>query len=393
MKRKIAAALSIVMIGSTYVSPFVHAADKEVGGASSIAYVDTSAVAVVVPTDAALNFTLDPQGLVSIAEDSNHAAKTADELKSYSGRILGNNALIFANKSVSPVTVTTTFKVSKGATNIASDYDNIIDSSTGAGANLQFLAVPTASAINLAYGEDEIEAGNKDLDSINEYNIASFTGAANGILFNGTGTAVKTVLDAADYNYTYDEDDGFNYQLDSTNPVKAAAFVIAGKCNPYYDGYDTLDVAITATYDFEKATSTELNSATGLSTAGFKIISHNTATEDTAKGVYEAPSTVVTSAELGNSESGPTVAGSASAGFTITAPEGKEFDASTFKALYNGEYISVTSWGKKPTLGSNNTVWTLPANFIALVSKESDNSYKFTVKYKDANATIDVKAK
>jgi hypothetical protein len=268
MKRKIAAALSIVMIGASYAAPFVQAADAvDVTGTGSTAYVDDSVLTVVVPTSAALNFTLDPQGLVSLGE-SGDATATADDINSFSGRILGNNALIFANKSLKDVTVTTSFSVTAGTDKLAASgnsLDDAKDSTSSDKANLIFMAVPNADAIELSYADAEVAADSKTLAKIDDYTANDFSGVAagTGIVFTDTAASVKSIIPAAKYNFTYDESAGYSYELDKTSTNSAAGFVIAGFCNPYYNNYSGIgDVAVKASYSFAAASDTDKSKGT-----------------------------------------------------------------------------------------------------------------------------------
>jgi hypothetical protein len=281
MKRKIAAALAIVMIGATYATPFVQAADGStteseavtVNGSAGLAYVDTSKIQVVVPTSKALDFTIDPQGLVALAEQTDNEA-SADELKAYSGRILGNTALIFANKSIKDVKVTTKFTVTDGAGALVADGDTIKDKANSNKLNLQFLAVPTKTAIELEYGDGEGKSGSTSLASIDEFKVKDFAGATNGVKLGTTATDVETVLPAADYKFT-GTDGNYDYELDTTNKNKAAGFVISGFCNPYanYDSktFDASKVSVSASYTFDIASDSESTTANS-KTDGYGVI-------------------------------------------------------------------------------------------------------------------------
>ncbi|MBR1442952.1 MAG: hypothetical protein IJ583_05395 [Firmicutes bacterium] len=392
MKRKIATFLSVVMVGASFATNAVSAAPVDVTGNSGIAYVDESVINVVVPTTKALDFTVDPQGLVYLAETGKTSAE-ADELEDYKGRIVGTKALVFANKSIKDVTVTTEFSVTKGDGMLAasgSDLDAATDDDSSK-LNLIFMAVPTAEAISLEYADNEEKSDSKALADIDTLDISKdFKASAKAVQFSKTAATVKNVLPAADFSYTYDaEGKAYSYELDKTADVKAAGYVISGFCNPNgnFKNFKANDVTIKASYDFAIATEAE-STAAATNEDAFGVLT-------TGATFVTAPKSVVFGAVEGSGSgnqqtTNPVVAAAADGSITITAPSGKTFDDSTLTFKYKGADANVMLWKNgKPTINSDKTVWTLSSTTLSYAEK-TDDSYIFKLKYADSEDVVSV---
>jgi hypothetical protein len=389
MKRKIAAALSIVMIGASYAAPFVQAADaQQVTGTGSTAYVDDSVLTVVVPTSAALNFTLDPQGLVSLGE-SGDATATADKLNDFSGRILGNNALIFANKSLKDVTVTTNFSVSAGADYLAASgktsLDEAKDSKNSDKANLIFMAVPNKDAIALSYADGEVAADSKTLAKVDEYTAGDFSGVAagKGIVFTGTATSVKSVIPAAKYNFTYDKSEGYSYELDKTSTNSAAGFVIAGFCNPYYTGYSEIgDVAVTASYSF--AATSDDDKTAGTMSGTYAVVEDSELTVGTPSS--QVVTTLGATASTGADEKETHTAGTLTGTLKFDAAKSSTL-ASTFTCYVDKSYAALSSDTPLTIEASDGTAITPAASNITMKAATTDDDGCTVIEVKLAKLT------
>lgn len=415
MKRKIAAALAIVMVGAQYVSPFVYADDPvPVDGNSSVAYVDDSVLKVVVPTDKALNFTIDPEGLLAIA-DGKVAPENAtkDNLKDYSGRIVGNTALVFANKSIKPVKITTNFKVDGSI-----DSNLIVSSNTGtavkdASSNstkMLFMAVPNkaSSPIALSYKTGETASSSESLENLADAQKASnFSGyaAAKGIVFTkAANTVVDSVLPAAAFKYSYDsEGQTFDYTLDTSKKNSAAGFTIAGFCNPYADYSKMKDVKVTASYSFTAATADEADvSKTPKKQDSYAVISAKIGTNDAdfidvhAKGAMtksEVKGGVVSSSSPRITDSSTNYKLVADTAVVINLSYGKGDTAATglseVKFTNKGTDTSSSTWTTAQyqlTAVDGGAKFTVPANLVnSMLNNSNITGRKFTITFNDKN--------
>lgn len=186
---------------------------------------------------------------------------------------------------------------------------------------------------------------------------------------NGTTTnALEAASDGtkATVTYTVDldgvsTDDQITYQASGTTDIGGHQYL----------RYEAPDV----TYDSDSFYITAAANTNAGAAAKWKEWADGLTVAPTINVVYS-----VTDKDSGSTNVA-TVDIAANGAFTITAPSNKTFDSETFESLYEGEYDDLTAWNNAPSLGSNDTVWTVPVSTLQWLEKDATGAYKFKVKY------------
>jgi hypothetical protein len=191
MKRKfIALTLAALMLltaapvfAATYVPSTTLPVDQVITGAGGVLYLNTTIYLVVLPTNASLNFTLDPQGLAAIAGGDSAQLEDLD-----GGRIISYAPAKIVNYSSTPVKVTAKLKGLAAGTPAAT-----------------FIPYTTDTATTIA---NVAAAGNNVLiyAAFSKVNIAdpaaAFQRTEKGYVLTGTEQTFEFEFDAAEYTVT-----------------------------------------------------------------------------------------------------------------------------------------------------------------------------------------------
>jgi hypothetical protein len=188
--------------------------ETTVTGTGTVDYVDTTIYNVGLPTDAALNLTVDPQGL-SILENDKTA--TADELAEAAGKITSTSVVAVTNAGSVPVKVSVAMSVTGNAT-VKTNKDDVNVESAEA-TNVLMYVVPSAV-------DTPDEAGYQAYDSGYVIKGAQETDA----------TKIDFVLPAADYVFSKNEDGSeVKFVRDEESAVHGTALEFGGFVNKYAD--------------------------------------------------------------------------------------------------------------------------------------------------------------
>ncbi len=226
-KKFLSGTIATVLATAMAVTP-VFAAGSATGGAlpstqestqeGDTTYVDTVIYQVTVPTDQALTFNLDPQGLLGYfveEKDGSVDSATAGALTDYAGKIVGTGSVEVTNESSVPITVTAEYSLAAtttGGITVKSAKDSTWDDSS----KMMLLEVAasqmsTAStgAVTLgSYRAAAVEAPTTSgaIAAITSASALSTTYSAFAIDSTDKKTPTKLVfgLDKAGYKFTYD---------------------------------------------------------------------------------------------------------------------------------------------------------------------------------------------
>ncbi|MGD9559025.1 MAG: hypothetical protein AB7V55_00270 [Oscillospiraceae bacterium] len=205
MKKLVAvvAALSLVMAMSvTVFAADPPAAPEPIIVEGETVYVDTELYSVVLPTAAAFGFTLDPQGLLAVAEGEDPAS-----LKDLvGGRIYGSEAQSFVNNSSVPIKLSMDLTLASAAGTADEDageavatFVTDIDDVEDATGTHNVLLVATPSTADLGSSE------------------ATYAPTEKGVALSDEAATFAFALPAADYTVEYTGGDTLAEKLDGSN--------------------------------------------------------------------------------------------------------------------------------------------------------------------------------
>ncbi|MBR1444801.1 MAG: hypothetical protein IJ583_14865 [Firmicutes bacterium] len=258
MKRRIASAMCLVMMGVNLAAPVYASTTKEVEGEGSTTYVSTEHYEVIVPTTAALDFRLDPQNLLSLADNEK---KSVDSLKtsSVAGAIYGSDALVFANLGTDDVSVSVNFAVTGDATALAHDGTVVADpTDTNSALNVKLALVPYEAERDADVSYKMDSTANAGLFKATETAFKSGEDIK-GVAFDNENSTFSFKLAAPSWNITKLAEDSYTLEMDQKTNDKAVAFKIGGECNSKADWSDftgaspSKTVGLTATFTLDKA--------------------------------------------------------------------------------------------------------------------------------------------
>lgn len=212
MKRKaLAMILAASMVAGSSLTAF--AADPEtetqdITGSGDVEYLDPNVFSITLPTAAALNLTIDPQGLTNVT-DGNSAS--LEDLFANAGTVKASSKPTIVNQSSVPIKVDVTLSANSDDTDttFAEALADIDDTTTDK--KILLYAVPAAN-------------------SVVESDASDYEASTTGIVIGKTAQSVSFVLDGADY--VVKNDNGkYDYVKDpaTDNKGHGTALEIGGK--------------------------------------------------------------------------------------------------------------------------------------------------------------------
>lgn len=189
-------------------------------------YISKEVFKVVLPTNSDANFTLDPQGLLKVADSNAYGigagaiyfANVGDSGTTYSNT---SDPFEIINKSSYDIDVDFSVKVTlpEGVTMVASEDD--LDNATTPSVYLAMKEADDASVTVLKAGENT--AATKQVDAVPEDTTNTTKDDATGYLITATGSAG---------NYTYKYELGAKFDVDSAD---RASYTLTGRCDTKAD--------------------------------------------------------------------------------------------------------------------------------------------------------------
>lgn len=171
--------LSCFMAATMMVSPAavfadtVDVASGTVNGTGTVHYVNTKIYNIILPTDEALDFSIDPMGLLSINGTTDLATALSNAAAAPTN--VTSNATAIINKSSVPVTVNVETSINNGNSTYSVDANDV-----------------SAAAVNLVATKDDVKASNSDVSHAAMY--LAITPLSGGFFTTGsivTGPASK----------------------------------------------------------------------------------------------------------------------------------------------------------------------------------------------------------
>ena len=247
-KTRIAALLTVALVltmlpmtvFADITDPAAAGNTNTISGAGTTVYVSTNQYRVVVPTSEALDFTLDPQGLLSMADGDQ---VTLDTLSGNAGKVVTKeNATAFiTNRSSYPVKVNVKFKGTGDATFV--DSKDALNNNTTT--NVLLAIIPSSAKTVLS--ENEYSAASKgfliksaDVSANFLLNEAKYTVSRNGATYS--------------YNYNPGEDDGTGLRIGGYVNTRA-------DWSDFIKDEDPSTVEVSTVFTFSKAADTDVRAA------------------------------------------------------------------------------------------------------------------------------------
>lgn len=225
MKRKSILALVLaaaMTMGSTLnVLAAESTADEDttgqtITGEGEVEYVNTKVISVTLPTTASLKLTIDPQGLSALA---NGATASKEDLANAAGLITGASKAVVTNCSSVPVKVSVKLKGTGNATFVTT-ADDVEKAPAGENKEQNVLLYALPSSVDVENSADKY--------------VASTT----GVTISTTEATVNFVLDAAQYNYSKNDDGKASYTLKDGETGHGTAIAFEGLVNTKADWSD-----------------------------------------------------------------------------------------------------------------------------------------------------------
>ena len=217
MKRKVLALLlaTTMVLGSASTvlaaqGTGENTTGETITGTGDVSYVDTTIYSVTIPTTAAIDLVVDPQGLSGL-----EGTATAEELAEYAGKITCATKPLITNLSSVPAKVSVKLTLTGDATGVTTVA--AVDDDTTKAENVLLYAVPSA------------------VDT--EGNAENYVASAKGIVLSSTDATVNFVLPAAAYNYVEGatENDPATYELVDGETGHGTALAFEGYVNKHAD--------------------------------------------------------------------------------------------------------------------------------------------------------------
>ncbi|MDR2355653.1 MAG: hypothetical protein LBE16_05610 [Clostridiales Family XIII bacterium] len=392
MKRILIVALVLAMMFSASSVAFATVGDPTgstaVDGNGNLVYVDTVVYSVVLPTDATLDFTVDPQGLLDL--DANGA--TVDSLGG--GKIVSKGQAFFVNNSSVPVVLGVSLKVAGTAL-----------SATGSDKAMTFPS-------NTAYVDANSAPGSKKANNLLFYAVlaatditdtnalpASIDAATAAFVFDSIGIGgsdtnkLQFLLDQAEYTV---KPEGSGYTIGQTDVGNGSGLQIAGLVNDkadwtnYTGASPTNVLKVSAVFDYAAQAGTEAKSTTYTAPqlvenifATVTVASTDWATVSTAPSVssdistWTAASTAVVTINLGIGASAATGIDLAASKINYTNNAGVRSLA--FNASGMAQYFEYDNSARKLTLNPD---------FFALLKAGTDVTVD--VQFTDGSGNLSV---
>jgi hypothetical protein len=240
LKKSLSLILSLTLVLSLGTVAFAETLpnNSALEGSGEAEYLDLERYSVVLPTNAALNFTLDPQGLLSIEDGT-----TVDLADLTGGTIVpaAGDARVINNSAVD-LKVSVELKGTGDATFVEFDTDDettIAAVEDGTDENVLLYAVP--AAVNI----------------VNATTV--YSAASNGYIIDSTGITLDFVLGKAQYEI---ENIGGTYTASAkADTGNGTALTLGGYVNTGADWSDydgtASEIGLTAVFSYAKATGNE----------------------------------------------------------------------------------------------------------------------------------------
>jgi hypothetical protein len=250
----------------------VESDDKtgEIKGDGDTTYVDTKIYSVVLPTSAAWDFILDPQGLIGAYRANNETADpltnvglanslptdgvTAAALVPYAGRIIpGTTVPVFQNRSSYNVALGVSIRVTGDATIVATTGEVAptatppVDPENPTALELAAIAAETANNVLLNVQLQENTVNTNVLAATPAFAAAT---APVEVALDNPGKTLSFILAGANYVFTGDPTDGFDYERVTDSYGNGTALQLGGLVNrnanweDFADGADKIGVEV-----------------------------------------------------------------------------------------------------------------------------------------------------
>lgn len=218
-----------------------NATGTTITGEGDMTYVDTTVYSVTIPTTAALDLIVDPQGLTGMDGET----ASSSDLAAYAGKITCATLPVINNQSSVPMKVTVDLQMTGDATYVDAEADVEADTSN----NVLFYAVPSAVDVK----------GSAD----------NFKDSATGIVMTkDAAVSLSFILPAAQYNYTKTVAEGtgavtYGYAIAADETGHGTALKFGGLINKkadwtaYVAETDPKTIGMTAVFKFTSTIATE----------------------------------------------------------------------------------------------------------------------------------------
>lgn len=211
--------------------------DTTIGGTGDIDAISTVKYDVTLPTDGALNFKVDPQGLANI---ENGSSASLSDISDNAGKITADGVAYAYNQSSKDIKVSVALTATATGVTLAADQDTY-DAKDDADVTALLLAVPSS---------DDVTSISSTADD--------FSAAADGIVLSDTAVTLEFILEKADYVITKDDTGAATFELkkdenDSTDSnAHGFGLQIVGHANPTADWTtNSPSLAVSAVYSLE----------------------------------------------------------------------------------------------------------------------------------------------
>lgn len=171
--------------GNAAVSDGNAAGQVEIDGEGQVDYVNTKIYNVTLPTNAAMNLTVDPQGLAGL---ENNTTASAEDLADGAGLVVGSRIPAVVNNGSLDAKVSVKMKLTGDATVVDAKSEVNVDDEN----NLILYAIPSATDVTLA-------------------DATGYTASSTGIVLGTDDVTAEFILPAADYVFSKDGDGKVTY--------------------------------------------------------------------------------------------------------------------------------------------------------------------------------------
>ncbi len=291
--KKLIATLSAMVLAMAPMTVSASALTEPGDGTSQevtgdVYYENTTIYKVTLPTTSALEFALDPQGLLSLSDGQGGDS---------AGTIVGTGSMSAKNESSVPITLTGKFYVVDSANTVSLLANDAELDDTKAAISMQIVSLDGTGSSASAPSD-----------------VTGYTGTSVDVVGTSLETATKQdyTMAAATYKFTGDKDAGFEYALDSTSDDASVLFMsITGKVakdydwTAYSDGTNTLK--LNAVFGFSDPAAVPADRAPSAGTTSTYDLSDVSGTVSVDLGAGASASTISSVTFGGNGTTFPNV--------------------------------------------------------------------------------------
>lgn len=267
------APMTVLAAGGSVSTNTNSSGSASTSGSANANYADQEVYSVVLPTDKALDFVLDPQGLTTLVNGDSASKGTLESLSENRGKIVPIGTAMAANKSAQPITLSmnlvatvegdasdTTSKSISNNTNFVTDPGTISDNTTN---DILLTAIPS-------------------IDDTTTGDVSGYSASSKGfILSDGRSATGPDVLEfyLPEANYEASRSANGDWKLDYVDGGHGTGLTIGGFVNhradwSAYQKSGKNRVKVTAVFGFKKAAGVESDyDLTTLSTNGYGLYS------------------------------------------------------------------------------------------------------------------------